>query len=244
MFRPRRTMHFRARTDSDSSEIGRSRIACSSRRDGAEVDRSLGRRLLVNELADLEAPALHHLPDFDQRRLAEILARHGEPLLGDLGQVAQRADAHLLQAVARADGELEIGDGDAEHLRELVAALLGLLVVVHVRGGQHVLHVELGTRVVLDIEDPLVADLRLLVLLAVLVQDAEVEQHADVRREALGRLLVELERRLVVAAAFVLRAARPNSAPTWVGSFWTARSKRATTSCGLPLIDATVAPRW
>ena len=62
-------------------------------------------------------PALgpQHVADFDQRRLAEVLAGQ-QLLLGGARQVAERVDAHLLQAVATADRQFKVGDGDIQHL--------------------------------------------------------------------------------------------------------------------------------
>ena len=72
-------MHLRARTERFRSAIGRSSRARSSAREQFGV---VGRLLfanLVGELAELQALRLQHVADFDQRRLAEILA--GEQFL-------------------------------------------------------------------------------------------------------------------------------------------------------------------
>ena len=61
--------------------------------------------------------------DFVQARFAEVLARE-QLLLGRASQVAERHDAHLLQAVAAPDGEFEIGHRQRHDLLEAVALLL------------------------------------------------------------------------------------------------------------------------
>ena len=77
----------------------------------------------MSELAEFEPLRGHHFLDFVQARFAEVLA--GEQfLLGAASQIAERHDAHLLQAVTAADGQLEIGDRNAEHLVQAVAALI------------------------------------------------------------------------------------------------------------------------
>ena len=65
--------------------------------------------------AEAEALGGHHLLDFVERGLAEVLAGQ-QGRLGRPGQVAERPDVHLPQAVAAADRELEVGDGDLQEL--------------------------------------------------------------------------------------------------------------------------------
>ena len=93
---------------------------------------------LVGELAELQALRLQHVANFDERRFAEVLARE-QLLLAGAGEVAERHDAHLLQAIAAADREFEIGDRNAEHLAEAILAAAGVFVVVHVAGGVGIL---------------------------------------------------------------------------------------------------------
>ena len=61
--------------------------------------------------AEADALGGHHLLDLGERGLAEVLGGE-ERGLGGPGQVAERPDVHLAQAVAAADGELEVGDRD------------------------------------------------------------------------------------------------------------------------------------
>ncbi len=77
-------MHLRARTDRLRSEIGRSSIACSSAKDvsASKVTGSSSGRS-ASELAEFQALRGQHLADFDQRRLAEVLAGQ-QFLLGGL----------------------------------------------------------------------------------------------------------------------------------------------------------------
>ena len=49
--------------------------------------------------------------------------------LAAAAEVAQRADAHLLQAIAAAHGELEVGHRDTEHLAHAVALFFRVFVV-------------------------------------------------------------------------------------------------------------------
>ncbi len=121
-------------------------------------------------------------------------------------QVAERHDAHLLQAIAAADRELEVGDRDAEHLAEPILAAAGVLVVVHVAGGVGILEEQPGPRMIREhVEDPLVALPRFFVLLHVFVQHAQVEQRADVRRKLGGGPLVQVAGVTVVAVAIVFQ---------------------------------------
>ena len=66
--------------------------------------------------------------------------------LGGSGQVAERADVHLPQAVAATDRQLEVGDGGLQDAGQTLVVLLGLLVVVHVAAGAAVLEEEPGSR--------------------------------------------------------------------------------------------------
>ena len=176
-------MHLRARTERFRSAIGRSSIARSSAESVSGSYAGSSSRISVGELAQLQALRLQHLADFDQRRFAEILARQ-QLLLGGPRQVAERHDAHLLQAVAAADRELEIGDRNAEHLAEPVLAAAGVFVVVHVARGVGVLEEQPGPRMIgKHVQNPLVALPGLVVLLHVFVQHAQVQQRADVRRK-------------------------------------------------------------
>ena len=136
--RPSRTMHLRARTDRFKSAIGRSSIARSSAESSLGIVSRLFLANLVGELAQLQALRLQHVADFDQRRLAEVLAGQ-QFLLAASRQVAERHDAHLLQAIAAADRQLEVGDRDAEHLAEPILAAPRVFVVVHVARGIGVL---------------------------------------------------------------------------------------------------------
>ena len=100
-------------------------------------------------------------------------------------------DAHLLQAVATADGEFEIADGKRQDLIETVAVAEILLVLLEVAGSGGVLEKQPSPRMVRKgLEDSAVALLGLRELVAILVQDAEVDQAADARRVALQGLLV------------------------------------------------------
>ncbi len=120
---PNRTMHLRARTERFRSAIGRSSTACSS---GDRSDRSTGDFRFgptIHVHAQVQPAGVQHIADFDQRRLAKILARQ-QLHLGNPGQIAQRPDPHLLQAIATAHRQLEIGHRDAEHLVDPLVALL------------------------------------------------------------------------------------------------------------------------
>ena len=101
-------MHLRARTERFRSAIGRSSMACSSGDIELGLEGRLGlAHLLVANWPELQALRGQHLADFDQRRLAEILAGQ-QFLLAGAGQIAERVDAHLLQAIAAADRQLEV----------------------------------------------------------------------------------------------------------------------------------------
>ena len=56
-----------------------------------------------------------------------------------------------------------------------------------------------------DVQDALVALGRLLVLLAVLVEEAQIQQRSDVGGKVAGGPLVELHREVVIAAAIVFQ---------------------------------------
>ena len=173
-------MHLRARTERFRSEIGRSSRACSSGDIVARSTTGSARLGLGGELAQLQALGVQHLADLDERRLAEILAGQ-QLLLAASRQIAERADAHLLQAIAAADRQLEIGDGNVEHRGQAVLPALGVFVVEHVARGRGVFEIQPGPRMVgIRIEDALVAQLRPVELLAIFVEHAQVQQRADV----------------------------------------------------------------
>ena len=77
------------------------------------------------ELAELKPLGGEHVADFNQRGFAEILAGQ-ELLLGGFGQVAERHDAHFLQAVAAPDRQLEVGHRHAEDLGQPIRFRLDL----------------------------------------------------------------------------------------------------------------------
>ncbi len=96
--------------------------------------------------------------------------------------------------------------GMLEHLAHPVAFLLGVFVVVLLVRGLGVFEEQRGARMVgIDVQHPLVALGGLLVLLAVFVQQAEVQQRADVGRQPVGGPLVQFHGRVVVAAAVVFQ---------------------------------------
>ena len=147
---PSLVMHLRARTERFRSLIGLASSAFSSC-DSSSIGSA---RIVVGDAfaaferhAEPEALRGHHLLDLGERRLAEVLAGQ-QGGLGGPGEVAERPDVHLPQAVAAADRELEVGDGDLQQLLEDGEAALGLLVVVHVLAGAAVLEEEAGAGVV------------------------------------------------------------------------------------------------
>ena len=174
---------------------------------------------LVGELAQLQALRLQHVADFDQRRFAEVLARE-QFLLAAPRQIAERHDAHLLQAIAAADRQFEVGDRNAEHLAEPILAATRVFVVVHVAGGVGILLEQPSPRMIREyVEDPPVALPRFFVLLHVFVQHAQVQQRADVRRKLRGRALVQIAGVAIVAVPIVLqRQAEQCAGVTAVGS--------------------------
>src|SRR5205807_3238197 len=70
---------------------------------------------LFQRLAEPQTSARQDFLDLAKRGLAEILAAQ-ELLLADARQIAKRADVHLLEAIAAADGQLEIGYRNLQHL--------------------------------------------------------------------------------------------------------------------------------
>ncbi len=91
-------------------------------------------------------------------------------------EVAQRHNAHFLQAISAADGQLEIGDRDAEDLAEPVLATARVFVVVHVARRVGVFEEQAGTRMIGKyIQYSPVALTRFFVVLHVLVQHAQIQ---------------------------------------------------------------------
>ena len=110
---PSRFMHLRARTERFRSRTGLLRIACSSAQRGRRaVAHARVRRPFFQRLAEAQALGVIISLISSQRRLAEVLAA-SKLLLADARQVAERADVHLLQAIAAADRQLEVGDRDS-----------------------------------------------------------------------------------------------------------------------------------
>ena len=160
---------------------------------------------LIGELPKLQALRLQHVANFHERRLAEILAGQ-QFLLAGPRQIAERHDAHLLQAIAAANRQLEIGDRNAEHLAEPILAAPGVFVVVHVAGRVGVLEEQPRPRMIgKHVQNPPVALPRLFVLLHVFVQHAQIQQRADVRGKLGGGLLVQVASVAVVAVTIVLQ---------------------------------------
>lgn len=146
----------------------------------------------VQRLAKAKALGSQQRLDLVEGGFAEVLVRE-KFLLAGLEEVAERADVHLLEAVARADGKLEVGDGDFE---DGVAAGEGALVIgeVHGPGGLDVLHIEAGAGVIgVGAEDGVEAAVGFLVVVVVFVEDREVEQRIDVNRLRGGQTLVKLD---------------------------------------------------
>ena len=81
----------------------------------------------------------------------------------------------FLQAVAAADRQFEIGDGNTEHLAHAVVLFLGVFVVELLVCGFGVLEEQRGAGVVgINVQHALVALSGLLILLAVFQQQAEI----------------------------------------------------------------------
>ena len=153
--------------------------------------------------AQPQALGLHHLLDLGQRRLAEVLAREQRGL-GGPGQVAERADIHLPQAVAAADRQLEVGDRDLVELLEDGVAPLGFLVVVHPLAGLAILDEEPGAGVVGVVgEDLAVALLGLAEPHLILVEDAEVDPGGQRHGRPLGASPVVIDGDVVIAVDVV-----------------------------------------
>ena len=109
--------------------------------------------------------------------------------------------------------------GMLEHLAQPILAATGVFVVVHVARGVGVLEEQPGPAVIREhVENPLVTLPRLVVVLHVFVQHAEVEQRADVGRKLRGGPLVKLAGVAVVAVAIVFqRQAEQRAGVTPVG---------------------------
>ena len=142
-------------------------------------------------------------------------------------------NAHLLQAIAAANRKFEIADRNVEHLAQRGRASLRVFVVEHVARSLRVLEEQPGRGRDSDmLQNALIALLGPVVLLAIFVQHAQVQQRADVGGKLGGRAFVQIECDLVVAAAIVFLG-QSKQAPAWFGSDSTARSNRATTSAGI-----------
>ena len=117
---PSLVMHLRARTERFRSLIGLASEAFSSGDTSSAARRVVAAPAAFAAFqrhAQPQALGGHHLLDLGERGLAEVLAGKQRGL-GGAGQVAERADVHLPEAVAAADRELEVGHGDLEKLLE------------------------------------------------------------------------------------------------------------------------------
>ena len=111
-----------------------------------------------------------------QRRLAEVLVAH-ERRFGGHNQVAQRADIHLLEAVPRTHGQLEVRNGRVED-RIVVGEPPGLfLVVVHDLRRFGILEDHPGSRVRgVDRQYALGHGNRIVVMARVVIENGQVQQ--------------------------------------------------------------------
>ena len=115
---PSLVMHLRARTERFRSLIGLASSAfssCESSSIGSALEVAGGALAPFEGHAEPEALRGHHLLDLGERGLAEVLAGQ-ERGLGGPGEVAERPDVHLPQAVPAPDRQLEVGDGDLQEL--------------------------------------------------------------------------------------------------------------------------------
>ena len=108
--------------------------------------------------------------------------------LRDLQEIPQRPDLHLLEAVPGANTQFEVGHGSVKERTTLGEVAILFLVVVHVLGGDDVLHEQACTCIVRrGVEDLPQATLRRVDVTAVLVDHGEVDHRVD-RRKCVTRV--------------------------------------------------------
>ena len=153
--------------------------------------RSRRSRGFLLHLPKLQPLLGQHGLDFLQRSLAEVLVGH-QLRLADSQQIAQGVNVHLLQAVPRANAELEVGDRGIHDRASLDAGTLLVLVVEHVHRALNVLEEHPGSRVVRVLRQNTIHTIQCFFMATVvLVDGSQIQQHVDVRWHLAGKRLVQ-----------------------------------------------------